>query len=415
MENRDKNNQPPNADYTGATRPELLEALKASQKENTHLRAENHTLREEISTLSASSSKKRRGQTDDRLGYKSQVVSWSKRFLFTRALFIDTSMFSTKPSETVSDPATIFSTDDLYTEFLTVALYQGIPDKFHELLDFNKYSNLAKDFIREHGDARSSLIFTLRKTLPNILKGLDIDFDLLTTASADRRDNPVLWGLLKFPTDTKPTPYAPVLFPGPTQNMTELFLSPAVKKVHRLMYFGPGSLAIGGKPAANSNGVRLGLKMVTESSISAAAIRSGNRTIAPTKNCFLQTPTFRTSKTIHDYVFAGLKISSSDATGDDGTEDAIVDAMRRFELGDSAAPDITNSIDDTLGHVDADNLNAVPAPAPAAAVEVDIPNEAEVGCVAATRQSGRRGGGSREAATGQAASSVAPRTTRSRR
>ncbi|KAJ7751477.1 hypothetical protein DFH07DRAFT_774722 [Mycena maculata] len=414
MENRDENNQPPNADYTGATRPELLEALKAIQKGNTHLRAENHTLREEISTLSASSSKKRRGQTNDRLGYKSQVVSWSKRFLFTRALFIDTSMFSTKPSETVSDPATIFSTDDLYTEFLTVALYQEIPDKFHELLDFNKYSNLAKDFIREHGDAHSSLIFTLRKTLPNTLKGLDIDFDLLTTASADRRDNPVLLGLLKFPTDTKPTPYAPVLFPGPTQNMTKLFLSPAVKKVHRLMDFSPGSLAIGDKPAANSNGVRLGLKMVTKSSISAAAILL-RFVVSPDKEwatkgaisgieCEQDYRTYQKLlssnahlphvknilKTIHDYVFAGLKISSSDATGDD-------------------APDITNSIDDTLGHVDADNLNAVPAPAPAAAVE------AEVGCVAATRQSGRRGGGSREAATGQAASSVAPRTTRSRR
>ncbi|KAJ7498363.1 hypothetical protein B0H11DRAFT_2225999 [Mycena galericulata] len=235
MENRDQDNQPP-VDYTGASRPELLAILLS----------ENRTLREENSNLVAASSKKRRGQTDDKPGYKSQVVGWSKRFLFTRALFIDTSVFSVKPSETVSDPADIFETDDLYTEFLAAVLYQEIPPKFHELLDSKQYGNLAKDFIREHGDARSTLINTVRKTLPNILKGLDIDFDLLTTANADRKDIPALSRLLKFPTDTKPTPYPPVLFPGPTRNMTELFLSPPVKKVHRPMYFGPGSLVTHG-------------------------------------------------------------------------------------------------------------------------------------------------------------------------
>lgn len=63
------------------------------------------------------------------------------------------------------------------------------------------------------------------------MQGLDIDFDLLTTAGADRSNNAVLSNLLKFPTDRKPTLYAPVLFPGPTQNMTELFMGPVVKKV----------------------------------------------------------------------------------------------------------------------------------------------------------------------------------------
>ncbi|KAJ7449774.1 hypothetical protein B0H11DRAFT_1928551 [Mycena galericulata] len=212
-------------DYTGASRGELLEALKVAQQENTGLRAE--------------------------ICYKSQVVAWAKRSLFTRALFIDITMFCAKPSETALDPATIFATDDLYTESLTIALYQEIPAKFHELLDY-KHSSGSMGTLAP----RSSIPF---------------DFDLLTTAGADRTNNTVLSGLLKFPTEKKATLYAPVLLPGPTQNMTKLFLGPVVKKVHRLMYFGPGSLIPESKPASNSNSVRLGFKTVTESSISAAA------------------------------------------------------------------------------------------------------------------------------------------------
>ncbi|KAJ7497890.1 hypothetical protein B0H11DRAFT_2226543 [Mycena galericulata] len=229
MEDNDDDNQPPAqpVEYAGASRGELLEALKFAQQENTNLRAEVRTLRKENSDLLAVSSKKRRGRTDDKLGYKSEVIAWSKRFLFTRALCIDISIFSAKPSEFAADPAATFATDDLYIESLTVA---DIPEKFHELLDANQYSNLAKDFIREHGDARSSLLNSVRKALPTILKGLDVDFDLLTTAGADRSNNAILSGLLKFPNERKPTLYAPVLFPGPNQNMTELFLGPAVKK-----------------------------------------------------------------------------------------------------------------------------------------------------------------------------------------
>ncbi|KAJ7466664.1 hypothetical protein B0H11DRAFT_2307357 [Mycena galericulata] len=397
MEDHDNDDQPPaqlgSADYVGASRGELLEALKITQQENTNLRAEVRTLRKENSDLLAVSSKKRRGRTDDKLGYKSEVVAWSKRFLFTRALCIDISIFSAKPSEFAVDPAATFATDDLYIESLTLALYQDIPEKFHELLDAKQYSNLAKDFIREHGDARSSLLNSVRKALPTILKGLDVDFDLLTTAGADRSNNAVLSGLLKFPTERKPTLYAPVLFPGPNKNMTELFLGPAVKKVHRLMYFGPGSLVPGSKPAPNSNGVRLSLKEVTASSISAAAtvtrfvlspdkewaskgaisgteweqdyrtyhrLLTSNSHLPHVKHIF---------KTMQEFVFSGLKITSESASAsavDDDIEDAIADAMRQFELGiDTTTPDHSDLDIDVDGDGAAANgLNAAAQAAP---------------------------------------------------
>lgn len=123
--------------------------MKAIQQDNTDLRTEIQTLRKENSQLLADSSKKKRGgQSDNKLGYKSHVVSWAKSFLFTRALVIDISMFVAKPFDMVMDPAAIFATDDLYTQSLTIALYEDIPDKFHSLLNSDEYSGLAKD-VRE--------------------------------------------------------------------------------------------------------------------------------------------------------------------------------------------------------------------------------------------------------------------------
>ncbi|KAJ7456420.1 hypothetical protein B0H11DRAFT_2321762 [Mycena galericulata] len=448
MEDDDDNQPAQPVDYAGASRAELLEVCQFPRNvsENTNLRAEVRTLRKENSDLLAVSSKKRRGRTDDKLGYKSEVVAWSKRFLFTRALCIDISIFSAKPSEFAADPAATLGTDDLYIESLTAALYQDIPEKFHELLDANQYSNLAKDFIREHGDARSSLLNSVRKALPTILKGLDVDFDLLT-AGADRSNYATLSRLLKFPTERKPTLYATVLFPGPDQNMTELFLGPVVKKVHRLMYFGPGSLVPGSKPASNSNGVRLSLKEVTASSISAAAtvtrfvlspdkewaskgaisgteweqdyrtyqkLLTSNSHLPHVKHIF---------KSIQEFVFAGLKITSGSASAsevDDGTEDAIVDAMRRFGLGtDTTTPDQSNLDNDVDGDgAAADNLNAaaqiVPQPI-AVVVPAGDPGEADTEVVE-TPVVRRRGGKGRAASNIVLASAdIAPRTTRSRR
>ncbi|KAJ7447332.1 hypothetical protein B0H11DRAFT_2335661 [Mycena galericulata] len=444
MEDDDDNQPAQPVDYAGASRAELLEALKITQLENTKLRAEVCMLRQENSDLLAASSKKRRGQTDDKLGYKSEVVAWSKRFLFTRALCIDIAIFSAKPSEFAADPVTL-ARDDQYTESLTAALYQDIPEKFHELLDANQYGNLAKDFIREHGDARSSLLNSVRKALPTILKGLDVDFDLLTTAGADRSNNAVLSGLLKFPNERKPTLYAPVLFPGPNQNMTELFLSPAVKKVHRLMYFGPGSLVPGSKPASNSNGVRLSLKEVTASSISAAAtvtrfVLSPDKEWA-SKGAISGTEweqdyrTYQKLLTSHshlphvkqifkimqDFVFSGLKITSGRASAsevDDGTEDAIVDAMRRFELGiNTTTPDQSDLDNDVDGDgAAAENFNAAAQVAPQPTVVVvpaGDPGEADAEGVETQVVRSRRRGGKGRAASNVVA--IAPRTTRSRR
>ncbi|KAJ6583530.1 hypothetical protein DFH09DRAFT_1075933 [Mycena vulgaris] len=265
-----------------------FQALKSSQLSLMKVLGENRELQKTNSELMAASTKKRRkGVEKDLLGYQPHITILAKKFLFTRALFIDSAMFRLNLPQPSERPEDQFVSDEAYRNSVTIALYQDIPEKLHSLLDAETYGSFAKDFIQEHSDGRSTLISIIRKTLPVILKGFNIDSDLLTTAGADRSNNEALKHFLCFPNERKATLYAPVLFPGPTRNMNELFTGPVVMKVHpnngvlsdsniakvhRLMYFGPGSLVPGKKPAPNSNGIRMGLKQVTESSISAAGI-----------------------------------------------------------------------------------------------------------------------------------------------
>ncbi|KAJ7670291.1 hypothetical protein B0H17DRAFT_1209396 [Mycena rosella] len=344
-----------------ASRGELIDALKESQVSVMKLLSENRMLQKKYNNLYATSSKKqRRGADEDKLGYKSEVIRWAKRLLFTRALCINVTAFQAKPADTLdpTQPEDQFASDDAYVQSITAALYQEIPEKFHSLVDSATYGSFARTFIHEFGEGRSSLLNVLRKALPVILNGANIDMSLLTTAGADRSNNAVLTALLCFPNEQKPSLYPPLLFPGPTRQMTEIFTGPIVMKVHRLMYFGPKSLIEGNKPASNSNGVKFGLDEVTESSVAASAILA--RFIVSTDKewaskgaisgtgweeeyhvyhkmlaCGRNLPHVQKAfRTINKFVFAGLTPNATARNLDavDGTED-IAELLRQFELG----------------------------------------------------------------------------------
>ncbi|KAJ6598041.1 hypothetical protein B0H10DRAFT_1959460 [Mycena sp. CBHHK59/15] len=345
-----------------ATRQELLDALKASQVSVMRLLNENRKLRQTNSELLAASSKKKQragAPGADTLGYKSQVVGFAKHFLFTRALFVDRRAFQGVRPEPPITPEAQFASDAAYIDSITTALYDDIPDRFHALLDVNAYPNFATDFIHEHGEGRSILVNAVRRALPIILKGLNIDPTLLTMASADRSNHNVLTSLLRFPNERKATLFAPVLFPGPSKDMNKIFTGPIFLQVHRMMYYGPSSLTAGAKPARNSNGVKLGIYKITEGSVSLAAIIS-RFVVSPDKewatkgaisnidwegdyqSYFKLLVTHRhlphvkkIFKKIHEFVFAGITLPSTGTAvaSDDDIEDAIVEDMARFALG----------------------------------------------------------------------------------
>ncbi|KAJ7909768.1 hypothetical protein B0H13DRAFT_2330025 [Mycena leptocephala] len=334
-----------------ATREELIQALKASQLSVVQLLGELRTLQQENSELRANSTKKRCGGERDVLGYKAHIVGFAKSFMITKALFVTAAVFraNTEPSA-MTEPQDQFANDQAYTSSITTKLYEEIPEKFHSLLDAKTYASFAKDFVHEHGEGRSGLIKVIRKALPGILKGYNIDSDLLTTADMDRSKNDVLDRLLRFPNDRKPTLLAPV---------------------HRLMFFGPTSLNSGSKPAQNSNGVKLDLK-VTEESVSAAGIltrfvlssdgawaakgaisgidyEQDYRAYHKMLVCNRDAPHVKKIlKTVRNFVFSGVAPSllpgtTSNADADDETEQAISDTLMRFELGIDTTSDPEDS------------------------------------------------------------------------
>ncbi|KAJ6596264.1 hypothetical protein DFH09DRAFT_1305160 [Mycena vulgaris] len=333
-----------------ASRDEIIEALKSSQLSVAKLLAENRKLRKENSDLLSASFKKRRKgtQSEDILGYKGQIVGLAKRFLFTRALFLDRRAFQKDPPEPSSDARDQFTSDAAYTKSLAIALFEEVPVKFNPLLDAQTYNDFANDFIREHGDGRSSFLFTLRKIMPTILKGLNVDSDLLTTAGADRSKDPILASLLRFPTDKKQTLFPPVLFPGTTRNMSELFTGPVFLKVHRLMYFGPGSLA----PAA---GIFTRFALSPDKEWAPKGAITGINWEADYRAYIEQLERNRNQphikkifKTIHNFVFAGATLSTAAALNaneaDDEAVDSINDLMRRFELGTDTISDVDEDV-----------------------------------------------------------------------
>ncbi|KAJ7728823.1 hypothetical protein DFH07DRAFT_850824 [Mycena maculata] len=370
-----------------ASRSELIEALKSCQLYAMQLLAENRTLQQKNADLMAATSKKRRKGGEDNptgLDYKGEIIRWAKEFLLTQALFIDITAFAANPGEPEpsANPEDQLSTNEAYTQNLTIALYATIPVKFHSLVDAREYGGFAKDFIREHGDGRSSLINVIRKNLPLILKDLNVDPALLLTAGADRSKNDTLTSLLCFP-GKKATLYAPVLFPGTTQNMSVCFTGPIVMKVHRLMLFGPSSLSEGGKPAQNSNGMKLGIQDITATSVSAASILT-RFVLSPDKEWASKGAISGTEweadyrayhkllvrnfhlphvkkifKKIRAFVFAGITVRSTGGpivVDDSDVEDDINDAMRRFELGTDQA----NDSDDDMGPDPAAHSTATP-------------------------------------------------------
>ncbi|KAJ7927415.1 hypothetical protein B0H13DRAFT_1861410 [Mycena leptocephala] len=277
------------------------------------------------SDLRAAAPKKRgRGQTEDVLGYKSAIVGIAKSFLFTRAFILPRSAFQQEKPNPPANPQDQFTSDEAYTTSTAIALYEEVPTKFHCLLDFKTEPGFSNDFNHEHSDGRSIFLNALRKALPTILTDVNVNSDLLITAKADRGKDTALLDLLKFPNERKHS----------SQNMKEVFTG---------SYFLKG-LLLPSKPAANSNGIKLGLKAITSSSMAATAIslrfvrsadKEWNSKGAVTGINWEDKAHIKTIfRTVHNFVFAGVDTAIQDDPNEDADDvDELNELMRKFEFG----------------------------------------------------------------------------------
>ncbi|KAJ7839863.1 hypothetical protein B0H14DRAFT_2587793 [Mycena olivaceomarginata] len=159
------------------------------------------------------------------------------------------------------------------THSVTAAPFNVIPKKYHSLLDYAEYKHLGKDFIAELGNYRSSMLNTLRRVIASILTsaGYTVNSQILASAAADRSQDKVLLGLLRFPNDKSSKLFAPILFPDGKKNMMYIFLSRIVLDLHRVMVHGPSSLAANYKPDPKANSTKYGFVEVTDHSLALAS------------------------------------------------------------------------------------------------------------------------------------------------
>ncbi|KAK7001924.1 hypothetical protein R3P38DRAFT_2443688, partial [Favolaschia claudopus] len=142
-----------------ASKPEIIKAYQDLQLDHGRVLAENRSLRQRLHELEATSTGKRqrRAQSDNRLGYQQHVGAWARKFLLANEAWVTADEFCKRPVDLVNTPEERFESSKVYSREITVALYQGIPPKFHPLLDRLSYKHLSKDFHRVMFHGPSSL------------------------------------------------------------------------------------------------------------------------------------------------------------------------------------------------------------------------------------------------------------------
>ncbi|KAJ7658448.1 hypothetical protein B0H17DRAFT_1262230 [Mycena rosella] len=364
-DNRDKEEEFLQPVDINATKDELIKALEHCQLALGRILAENRGLRQSNSELQATSTSKRRRREkgDNQLGYEQHIGPLARRFLFTNETWVRTSDFRKDRPELFSNAEDRFANNNMYSRAVTAALFDSIPEKYHSLLDYTEYRHFAKDFIAELGNARSSMINSVRGVIASILSsaGHSVNNKILGSANADRSKDKVLLGLLRFPEDNKSKLFAPILFPQGKKRLEYIFTSQIVLEIHRVMVHGQSSLGENSKPDPKANGTKYGISEATDHSIALAgtlarflvsadklwaskgAITEINwednyRTYRKLLTSNPDAPSIKNIfRTFNKHVFAGVPKTAgntNEVDEDDDVEDEINAAMHRLAFGD---------------------------------------------------------------------------------
>ncbi|KAF8145497.1 hypothetical protein K438DRAFT_1991788 [Mycena galopus ATCC 62051] len=327
-----------------ASKADIIAGYKSCQLELGRVLAENRCFRQRLSELesTATSKRRQRDQSDNRLGYKAHVGPWAHLFFLTKEGWVRKEDFRARPSEISLDPEARFTSNTVYSHAITSALYDIVPERFHSLLDSEHYRHLAKDRGSLEHD-QLSLCGVIASILSSA--GHTVNSQILGVAAADRSQDKVLLALLRFPEDKASKLFAPILFPKGQKKMQFIFLSKIVLDIHRVMVYGPSSLAANSKPDAKSNGVKYGVFEATTHSVALAGTlikweadyRTYRKLLASNPDAPFVKHIF---KTVNSHVFAGISktVGRAEEDGDDNIEAEISEAMQRLAFGDFDDP-----------------------------------------------------------------------------
>ncbi|KAJ7447219.1 hypothetical protein FB451DRAFT_1188408 [Mycena latifolia] len=254
-----------------ATIPELMAALKASNKAGNALLVENKRLQAIVDKHEASKSgRKTKNKStsvkgNDVLGYHEHIIHWGKSFALMVDPWVSPAIFSKKVNQPVALPADIFKDEKLplYQQYLTATLYERTPEKYHQLLDRAVFGDFSFNFLHNVNAGRSTAISVIKNRLPLLL---------LEEKFIEKMDATNLLRLLLHPTDNaekKISNFPPILYPQNRLDRAKIFLNRLPMLVHRMILFGPTSVNSHGKqkPQSSTLGVMWGLQTVTSGSV----------------------------------------------------------------------------------------------------------------------------------------------------
>ncbi|KAJ7778907.1 hypothetical protein B0H16DRAFT_1837980 [Mycena metata] len=234
-----------------ATRKDLVDALKNAQLEMGRLVVENRALRSKLAVFEQTNKKQQSIKGPDVHGYLGGIKTLGKKFGFMQEPWITLAVFTAAPANgppphaTPQDLEAMFKTPKVYAQYLTCAIYEHVPHKYHDLVDWTSFPNFGNNFVKYVNAGRSSAVNTLKANLPKILAECKITSnkgDLLYHPGEDRNG--------------PPSAYPPIFYTAQKKNIRTQLLNPVLPMALRCMIFGPASIADKGnvKPLSTTLG-----------------------------------------------------------------------------------------------------------------------------------------------------------------
>ncbi|KAF9455775.1 hypothetical protein BDZ94DRAFT_1315846 [Collybia nuda] len=235
-------------------------SLQDAQNEVRQLKLEIETLK--TASPSSSGSSLRRDllswlKSEVLMPHAKVLTSFAKKFIALEELWPNENAFlKACPSSPLSIKER-YESPEAYILHTTYLLYTYAPVTFRGYLE--NLPAFKHGVLHQQTDMRSHMAASGRRESPVLFKGFGIPDSCWDNASK-RLDEPLCLKFISRNPTNKPVKYdlyPPVLY-GDIKNKKAMFMQPALIRIARLVFFGPGSLKPGNKIAPHSLGMKWG-------------------------------------------------------------------------------------------------------------------------------------------------------------
>ncbi|KAJ7018233.1 hypothetical protein C8F04DRAFT_1277911 [Mycena alexandri] len=204
------------------------------------------------------------------LAYLSVIMNLGKLFAILVYPWIDATVFSAKVAPPLMRVSELWKPSPMstaYPQYLTAAIYQHVPEKYHSLVDASEFPDFTANFLRPANAQRSTSLNTIKNLIPTLLATL--------IAKMKNINDPFEWqALILFPGGLEGeeiSKYPPILYPNLEKNQREFLKSSVLTQALCCILFGPASIN-GSTPGSAVVGKMWGVQNVTFGAMSLVSV-----------------------------------------------------------------------------------------------------------------------------------------------